>query len=364
MTDAVDLFAGPGGWDLGARRLGLTTIGLDISEDAVATARAAGLPRERCNVAASDPARFDVDGLIASPPCQGFSTVGKGAGRLDAALLLSGIASLVDDEDVDGLIASLHARMSDDRSVLMLEPLRWTLSRRPSWLAFEQVPNALPIWQAFEPVLRRAGYAVDVGVLSAEAYGAPQVRRRAVLVASQLGDVRLPRPTRSRYHVRTPSRLDDGVERWLTMSDGLGWSDDVVPTFNDQSGTPYDARWPFLRPSTVVAGRGLVQNPGATANRFNGSTKSRNDGVRISVSEAGLLQTFPADYPWFGSLASRYQQAGDAVPPLLAEAILRAATLADAERICVECGGDLVADGLNVCLECAEALTEEGIPLP
>jgi DNA (cytosine-5)-methyltransferase 1 len=93
----------------------------------------------------------------------------------------------------------------------------------------------------------------------------------------------------------------------------------------DQSGTPFDASWPAKRPSTTLATRDLVQHPGTTANRFQpNATKSRNDGIRVTVEEAAALQTFPEGYPWQGSRAKRYQQVGNAVPPLLAEAVLHA----------------------------------------
>lgn len=79
-----------------------------------------------------------------------------------------------------------------------------------------------------------------------------------------------------------------------------------------------DRAWPAERPSTAVAGRGLVQHPGATANRFNGSKKTRNDGVRITVAEASVLQSMPHDYPYQGTQTRQFQSIGDLVPARLA----------------------------------------------
>jgi DNA (cytosine-5)-methyltransferase 1 len=252
----------------------------------------------------------------------------------------------------------------------------------------EQVPAVLPIWQKIATLLPR-DYRAAVGVLSAEQYGVPQTRRRAVLVASRVRDVELPRPTHSRYYATEPGRLDEGVLPWVSMAQALSWgmterpyltvapgtasggtdpqalggsgarrtvrrekdAGRWLPKFNDQSGSPFDHDWPFKRPATTIAGRGIVGNPGVNANRFNGSAKSRNDGVRVSVAEAGVLQAFPPDYPWSGNEGAQYQQVGDAVPPLLAEAILRAA--AD-ELICVECGNDTTVQGEAMCMECLE----------
>ncbi|MFD8351469.1 DNA cytosine methyltransferase [Streptomyces coelicoflavus] len=44
--------------------------------------------------------------------------------------------------------------------------------------------------------------------------------------------------------------------------------------------------------------------------------------IRISAREAGILQTFPADYPWVGNKGQVFAQIGNAVPPLLAGHLL------------------------------------------
>ncbi|MEV8407055.1 DNA cytosine methyltransferase, partial [Streptomyces niveus] len=46
------------------------------------------------------------------------------------------------------------------------------------------------------------------------------------------------------------------------------------------------------------------------------------DSIRITAREAGLLQTFPADYPWAGNKGQRFSQIGNAVPPRLAAHLL------------------------------------------
>jgi DNA (cytosine-5)-methyltransferase 1 len=49
---------------------------------------------------------------------------------------------------------------------------------------------------------------------------------------------------------------------------------------------------------------------------------SRHQGKTVTIAQAALLQTFPNGYPWRGDRAARYTQIGDAVPPLLAAAVV------------------------------------------
>ena len=318
--------------------MGLDVTGLEIDPYACQTRHAYGLKTVQGDVRKFGPGDFSTAGLIASPPCQTFSRAGKGSGRAAFDELQLGIKAVAARQ----IVASIF---EDERTGLVLEPLRWALEaldwgRTYQWLAFEQVPSVIAVWEEMAKVLRVEGYHVATGLVHAEQYGVPQTRTRAVLIAHRDKPVSLPTPTHSRFHNRTPSRLDTGVQPWVSMAEALGWGQaapsrreaveqimtgEITPgvaRMNNQSGTKFDLGWPLDRPAPVIAGRDLVTMPGANANRFNGATKSRNDGIRITQAEAAILQSFPVDYPWQGNKSQQFKQIGNAVPPLLAEAIL------------------------------------------
>lgn len=204
----------------------------------------------------------------------------------------------------------------DERSSLVLEPLRWVLAaadlgRSYRAVVLEQVPQALPVWETYAEILRAEGYAVACGVLRAEQYGVPQTRRRAVLLARRDADtVALPAPVCRPYRKGVP--LHDGnpsLAPYMTMG---GTLDREGPfTLVSNYGTGGDAarrgRRDHREPAFTVTGkisRCRLVGPGG------------EELPRLSWSEAGRLQGFPADHPWSGRDIS--QQIGNACPVGLA----------------------------------------------
>lgn len=322
----VDLFAGARGWDLGARDVGLDPIGIENWAPAIATSRAAGFKTVVADLAEFQPVGFGVSGLIASPPCPDWSAAGSRAKREGKT------GSLVD------------------------VPMVWARALRPRWLAWEQVPPALEVWEVNAAELRTLGYSVWTGVLNAANYGVPQTRERAFLLASLDRPALPPEPTHAR--APEPSLFGHPLEPWVSMGEALGFDSGVPSCLNggktaSQPNRPLRrlcepaptlafgndaASWVWELPATTVTGDPRLsprchhdgdvrQTAGAkTLAQLAAGEGDRTTPVRLTIQQALVLQTFPPDYPLQGTKSDRFKQVGNAVPPLLASKILQALT--------------------------------------
>jgi DNA (cytosine-5)-methyltransferase 1 len=221
--------------------LGLSALGIETNPFACATSRAAGHECLQADATTLDPQQFKpVWGLIGSPPCQAYSTAGKGLGRADKPLVIACAHELAAGHDSR---ATRLAECRDSRSLLTVEPLRFALALKPRWVALEQVPAILELWTIFASLLSTHGYQTAAGILSAERYGVPQTRKRAFLIASLDGPVSLPEPTHRSYNSRrkeTPPE-ETALLPWVSMAEALGWATSEEVGFPRRNDTPSNA---------------------------------------------------------------------------------------------------------------------------
>ncbi|MFF2086215.1 DNA cytosine methyltransferase [Nocardia sp. NPDC058176] len=331
-ADTIDLFAGPGGLDVAARWLGLDAYGLEWDDDALCTRAAAGFNAERHDVRDLGPEDFPAaTTLTGGPPCQTFTVAGNGTGRRALNTVLGFIEAMAAGLPVQNELAALN----DERTGLVLEPLRWALRAhelgRPfETIVLEQVPAVLPVWKAIGRVLRDdLDYHVAAEVLHTEMYGVPQTRRRAVLIASRTGPRTMPGATHRIYRKSGLRPQDDrDLPNWKTMGQALPGRPHRFEVISNY-GTGGNPRIRGVRssdqPSATVTGK-ISRNKVVS----NGNTD------RFEEWEAGRLQSFPVDFPWRGGAVA--QQIGNAVPPIFGLHILSAAlgcqvTRAQADKV-------------------------------
>lgn len=393
----IDLFAGCGGWDVGARDLGIDPIGIEMDADACATRALHGMPTIRADLTTLDPLRFaGIDGLIASPPCQDWSMAGSRKG------------------------------ITGETGRLVMEVLRWATAIGPRWVACEQVPPALPVWEFFAHHLRDFGYKTWTGVLEAERYGVPQTRERAFLLAHRDHQPEPPVPTHQRYVSGEPARYEPAsmfhaeILPWVSAAEACGWSRcdgtmehqrgaGMAERHGDRDPRPIHAPAPTMtagagrrikvdrwidtrrdqRPDgstqtrdcdapalTAKAGGQWVIRTNNDSRQAGGETKrferdvdapaptmtgqgrssvfdrpattvacdprlpeaghhdrQMNNAIRLNIAEGLVLQSFPHDFALAGNKTSQWRQVGNAVPPLLSKVTLAALLRLESEAV-------------------------------
>ncbi|MFJ4584411.1 DNA cytosine methyltransferase [Streptomyces echinatus] len=365
----LDLFAGPGGLDVAAHVLGVPSLGIEWDKSACLTRYAAGLDTLHADVSAVRRDAFEslppeINVLAGGPPCQTYSVAGSGVGRkaLDEVKgYIERLMAGVSDEEIDKELQKL----SDPRTALVLEPLRYAIqaTRSPNRgnrpydvIVLEQVPAVEALWEHYALVLQKTGlpdgtkYQVTVDVLDTETYGVPQTRSRAVLIARRegLGEPCLPEATHRAYEAKQWNRRN-GEAGALAQQQALdeeiapepvarqGKSEGPQPWVSMRMALPGRKKSFLVRSNYGSSGhpgrRGVRtdQQPAATVtgriSRFvvfeHLDENIVYEGPRFSMNEAGLLQSFPPAYPWSGK--AQAQQVGNAVPPLFGAHLLSAA---------------------------------------
>ena len=195
----LDLFAGAGGLTAGFREASerfRTTRAVEWDQAAAATYEATYgsgtvyVGDIKTWLAEEDIPAADI--IIGGPPCQGFSSLGK--------------------KDVE-----------DERNLLWLEYARTILRAMPRYFVIENVVefSKSPQYVLLREATQRGGlisdYAFESSVLNAADFGAPQARKRTVIIGYRrdLGFPGLP----SQTHSATPAK--DGLQPHRTVAQAL-----------------------------------------------------------------------------------------------------------------------------------------------
>lgn len=302
----VSLFSGGGGLDLGFERAGFEPL-VCIDNDPIAC-ETLKHNRPSWNVVCEDIRDFDAtpyrgaDVVVGGPPCQGFSTAGKGD-------------------------------PSDPRNFLWNEYMRVVSEVKPRAIVLENV-SALSHKRNGDHLsgimnsLRSEGYDFAMGVLNAADFNVPQARRRLIVIGVREGNASLPSPTTagaqpttwtaiSDLESRSPApeinhvpnrHAENVVKRWKDLAPG-----ETDPNYRRARLDPH-------RPSmTIRAGGGY----GPNGNHLGGFHPPIHPTLprQLTVREAARIQSFPDDWHLLGPKTIQGRQVGNAVPVNLASAI-------------------------------------------
>ena len=309
----VDLFAGAGLFSYAFAQTGFRVVQAVEIDPIAAESYAANLgdhvevtdisrlcPQGRCDV------------LIAGPPCQGFSTLG----RLDP---------------------------DDPRNELSRHVVRWAKTLRPAIVVIENVAAFLESteWVRVHRALDRLDYTVSSFVLDAYDYGAPQRRRRSFTVASRSGEIE---PPRRRLGVRTvreawqdlPKRPDGINHHYSPTPSSVALARmRVIPPGGDKRDVMEKAPqlappswWKVSCEVTDAWGRMEWDSP---CNTLRTALQNASKGRYIhpeqhrvmSLREAARLHSIPDCWTFAGLPTQVARQIGNSVPPCLGRAVAR-----------------------------------------
>ena len=333
--NVIDLFCGCGGLSLGFEKAGFNIlVGIDNWKDATNTFQKNHTNSKTIcsDLSTLDPAKVaetichkPVHAIIGGPPCQGFSIAGK---------------RIVDDE----------------RNSLYKSFVRMVEYFKPQVFVLENVPNILTmgggiIKEAIINDFKQLGYTVTTQVMTASDYGVPQNRKRAIFVGTRKEAFAYPEPFETpkvtaweaisdlpensiedgdKYPVEALSdyqkfmRKDsDGVYNHETSvhNEQTTRIISMVPDGGNYKDLP--AEFQEIRKVHIAWTRLNSQKPSFTIDTGHRHHFHYKFNRIPTVRESARIQSFPDDFIFYGSKTSQCKQVGNAVPPLMAQAIAR-----------------------------------------
>lgn len=362
----VDLFCGAGGLSAGFQLAGFETIaGIDSDYDSIQTLihnhrHAIGLQANIQDVTNEEFLKIigdqEVDVLVGSPPCQGFTNIG-----------MPKLRSL-----------GQPRKVNTSRNRLYKEFIRFVLLLRPRFFVMENVKGMLAIenGRIQRDIYTKLGehYRIDILYKDAADYGVPQHRKRIFIVGNSLGlDNPDPKPTHfdaSKTSIKNGRRLP-----YITTRDAISDLPKVMMG-SDKNAMKYRAkpksdyqkarrRWSSMVYNHVarthcekhVALFKILKQGDWSARLPNNLHPYRKDIFQDRIKrqqwqcpsstiiahihkdglmfihpeqlrtftprEAARIQSFDDRYFFVGSQTSIYRQIGNAVPPLMGKAIAK-----------------------------------------
>lgn len=335
---ALDLFSGAGGFSLGLASAGFEIVGAVDCWDIATQSYALNFshPILKCDLSAAsgkdllDKFRHhpgSVDLLVGGPPCQGFS-----------------IQRIGSDHDV--------------RNHLVLEFARLVDEIRPRLFLMENVPGLLgkrgkELVAEFTAQVRRSGYEITIRVINAADFGVSQIRKRVVFAGWQTGSAPFEFPpavvgaggystVADAFRGLPAPPVDltptpgDALHRRTRLSALNQKRIEMIPPGGGMQDLPDDLKVDCHKVGAdkighrYVYGRLAPDRPAATITaRFDSFTRGKfghpSQPRNITLREGARLQSFPDSFAFLGTQEEIAAQIGNAVPPLVASALARAA---------------------------------------
>ncbi len=256
--------------------------------------------------------------FIGGPPCQGFSSHRKKDKRKDERNSL--------------VVRYVELGVECNADVIVIENVPDLFSKK-HWKHYQEARNTL----------EENGYSISSAIVNMAEYGVPQERFRAVVIASKVGDIDIPKGTHTRGNCVTVRKAISTLP--ALQAGEVCKSDPMHITSSHRKSTidifknvPFDGG---MRPKGIgpkcldrvngfsdVYGRLFWDKPSVTitarcrtpsCGRFTHPEQHRG----LTVREAGLLQGFPKKFYFEGPFDDKYKQIGNAVPPRFSTVLAR-----------------------------------------